>query len=78
MTQKALKVCLKTATESYKEAISSIERGYLKRQQIYDVYFAAIYAIDGIVYELLTTDEKVIYSNMVDKQHKEIRKLLKM
>lgn len=78
MTQKALKACLKTATEAYEEAISNIERGYRKKQEIYDVYFAAIYAIDGIVYALLTTDEKVIYSNMVDKQHKEIRKLLKM
>lgn len=78
MTQKALKACLQTATEAYEQTLQNIEDGYMKKQHVYDVYFAAIYAIEGIVDSLCNTDEKVTWAGMVDKQRKEIRKLLKM
>lgn len=78
MTKKALEACMKTATEAYEQAQNDVIRGYRTKQQIYGPYFSALYAIEGIVDALCTSDEKVMWTELTDKQHKHIRKLLKM
>lgn len=78
MTKKALKAGIAIATEAYEEAQHAIYAGYRKKEDIYGRYFAALYAIEGMIGMLCDSDEKVEWTSITDKQHKHVRKLLKL
>lgn len=78
MTKKALKAVKDAATEAYQTALYDIDAGYKRKQEIYNMYFNAIYIVEGIVDALCTSDEKVEWGEQVDEQHKTIRKILKI
>lgn len=78
MSKKALKAVMNAATEAYQVALYDIEQGYKGKKEIYNMYFNAIYIVEGIVDALCPSDEKVEWTEQVDKQHKNIRALLKL
>lgn len=78
MSKKALETCKKLATEAYEDAQYHAIQGYRKSQDIYNVYHAQMYTIEGVLDDLCTSDEKAEWSKLTDKQHKQIRKILKL
>lgn len=78
MSQKALKSVLKIADEAYEQALYDIENWTKPNKTIYDTWFAVMYALEGVVDDLCSEEEKLEYTEMYDKRLKFLRFYLKI